>query len=166
MAIAINSSSSLTAIVPAVYGTATPVIDVGDGASSLGTAIAFSNVRSVVVNLVGTPKGGVTYSASGLMNELSQASIPAAAADKIDTQPQSQPRQAPEPLPPMLRHADGVSVPGLHESDPIYNSSGVLTPTRGIPAEAVTTFKGSPAQSEAAPIQFSPAVGTLIGTKV
>jgi len=160
MVTAINNS--VIAIVPAVNGNATPVIDVGDGPESLNAAIAFSDVRSVVVNLASAPKGGVTYSASGLINELSQASVPTAPAEKVNVQPQ--PLQQPEPLPPMLGRRDAAAIPGLHESDPIYTSSGVLTPTRGIPTDGISTFRGSSAPS-AAPIQFYPAVGSLIGTK-
>jgi hypothetical protein len=56
--------NSYSAIVPAVYGTATPVIDVGHGPSSVNATAALTDAGSIVVNLGSAPPGAVTYTVS------------------------------------------------------------------------------------------------------
>jgi len=75
MAIAINSS--FTASVPAAYGGSTPVIDLGLSPAAISTAVALTNAGSVVVSISGAPAGSVTYTAAGLLREISFAGVPA-----------------------------------------------------------------------------------------
>jgi len=72
--------NSYSAIVPAVYGTATPVIDVGHGPSSVNATAALTDAGSIVVNLGSAPPGAVTYTVSGLAHEMSRASPAPSAA--------------------------------------------------------------------------------------
>ena len=152
---AIEMNSSITAIVPAVYGSSTPVINVGDGASSLNAAVALADVRSVVVNLGTTPRGGVTYSAAGLADEMSQAMVPMAPVATTKTQ-----AEAPAPL-PVLGTATSTPQSGQHQSDALYTSSGVLMPSGAVPADVA----GSRSVGAAVPKTASASVGSLIGTR-
>ncbi|MBB3212072.1 hypothetical protein FHW67_001340 [Herbaspirillum sp. Sphag1AN] len=144
MAIGINNS--VTAIVPAVNGNATPVVDVGDGPGSLNALVALSDTRSVVVNLTGEPRGGVTYSASGLLSELSQTAVPSASpAEKVRSDTGSSTTAAVIPLLPGQSAAPAF--PGMHISDDFYDNTGALTPSRSapvaIPEELQVHFSGA-----------------------
>lgn len=150
MAIAINNS--VTAIVPAVNGNATPVVDVGDGPGSINTLVALSNTRSVVVNLAGEPRVGVTYSASGLVHELSQSSVVSTSpADKVRSDASSSASAAEVPLLPGQTAAPAFL--GMHSSDDFYDNTGVLMPGRSVPADLPADL--SPHFAAASPVAVS-----------
>ena len=165
MAIGINNS--VTAIVPAVNGTATPVVDVGDGPGSIDTLVALSDTRSVVVNLTGEPRGGVTYSASGLLSELSQTAVASSPApDKVRSDGRAPETAAVVPLLPGQSAAPAF--PGMHISDDFYDSSGALMPGRSVPAAIPEDLKphvsGAAAGGGATPVAVSHvAVGGGVG---
>lgn len=121
MAMSINNS--LTSIVPAVYGTATPVVDVDGGVASVNAAAALSSVRSVVVNLSGPVHGGVTYSAAGLVDEMSAPVLARAPASSPGAN-----RQAPPESP-----VTPASLPQTH-GPAFYNRSGLPEPASSLAA--------------------------------
>lgn len=139
MAIGINNS--VTAIVPAVNGNATPVVDVGDGPGALNTLVALSDTRSVVVNLAGEPRGGVTYSASGLLSELSQTAVASAPPpEKVRSETGTSTTAAVVPLLPGQSAAPAF--PGMHISDDFYDNTGVLMSGRSAPASVPEASRG------------------------
>src|SRR5450830_1260440 len=134
--------NSFSAIVPAVYGTATPVIDVGSGAGSVNAVAALTEAGSVVVNLGSPPSGAVTYTASGLAHEMSVGSAAPPAAASEQTKPSTSTATGPVPVePPMLGQVaqDARSNPApvlvsTDRADGVYDNSGAFKASAGAAA--------------------------------
>ena len=165
MAIAINSS--FTASVPAAYGGSTPVIDLGLSPAAISTAVALSNAGSVVVSISGAPAGPVTYTAAGLLREISFAGVPAQRPPPQAVQQQRQSSQAANSASADFPVNDGQqpdqSQPAV---DGVYNGSGVFTPTSGVSPQFAAVLRSDPGVSAvAANDSFaSGTVGTLVST--
>lgn len=116
MAIAINSTVS--ASVPAAYGASTPVIDFGRSPGLISTAMALARAGSVVLSLSGTPRGSVTYTATGLLHELALAN--------------------PETLSTVSPGDHGQSPGNLRLSEGFYNASGAFSIANPVSGGAAT----------------------------
>lgn len=171
MAIAINSS--FTASVPAAYGGSTPVIDLGVSPAAISTAVALNNAGSVVVSISGAPAGSVTYTAAGLLREISFAGVPAQKPPQQGVQQERQSSQAANAAKVSnLASADLPANDGQEADqsqpavDGVYNGSGVFTPTSGISPQFAAVLRSDPGLSAvAANDSFaSGVVGTLIST--
>jgi len=170
MAIAINSS--FTASVPAAYGGSTPVIDLGLGPAAISTAVALSNAGSVVVSISGAPAGSVTYTAAGLLREISFAAVPAQRPPPQAVQQERAPQERQSS--PAANSASAASPtndgPESDQSEPavdgVYNGSGVFTPTSGVSPQLATVLRSDPGfATVAANDSFaSGVVGTLVST--
>jgi hypothetical protein len=165
MAIAINSS--FTASVPAAYGGSTPVIDLGVSPAAISTAVALTNAGSVVVSISGAPAGSVTYTAAGLLREISFAGVPAQRPPPQIVQQERQSLQAANSGSAASPTNDGLesdqSEPAV---DGVYNGSGVFTPTSGVSPQFAAALRSDPGLSAvAANDSFaSGVVGTLVST--
>jgi hypothetical protein len=169
MAIAINSS--FTASVPAAYGGSTPVIDLGLSPAAISTAVALTNAGSVVVSISGAPAGSVTYTAAGLLREISFAGVPAQRPppQAVQQERQSSPaaNSASADASADLTANDGQqpdqSQPAV---DGVYNGSGVFTPTSGVSPQFAAVLRSDPGLAGvAANDSFaSGVVGTLVST--
>lgn len=174
MAIAINSS--FTASVPAAYGGSTPVIDLGLSPAAISTAVALTNAGSVVVSVSGAPAGSVTYTAAGLLREISFAGVPAqrpppqaVQQERVQQERQSSPvaNSASADASADLTANDGQqpdqSQPAV---DGVYNGSGVFTPTSGVSPQFAAVLRSDPGLAGvAANDSFaSGVVGTLVST--
>lgn len=129
MTIAINST--VTAIVPAAYGGNAPVIDLGQGSALISTAVALAKAGSVVLSLDSASRGVVTYTATGLLHELSVS------APSASTQPEWSGQVG--------SAASVVSALSGSEQagDGIYNGSGAFTAFISSPTVSVSTAYGS-----------------------
>jgi hypothetical protein len=155
MATAIHNSYS--AIVPAVYGTATPVIDVGHGAASINAAVALTDAGSVVVNLGSAPPGAVTYTASGLAHEMSLGSLAPAAAPVMPARvsaglaertvnptpgmPAQELQVAHGAAPPLM--ARGPALDGVYDGSGIFQSAGAARNDDALPDTGGVAVPGS-----------------------
>ncbi|MFJ9453379.1 hypothetical protein [Herbaspirillum sp. NPDC101397] len=170
MAIAINSS--FTASVPAAYGGSTPVIDLGLSPAAISTAVALTNAGSVVVSISGAPAGSVTYTAAGLLREISFASAPTQrpSPQVVRQERVPQERQSSQAANSASAAFPGNDVQQPDQSEPavdgVYNGSGVFTPTSGISPQFAAALRSDPGLSAvAANDSFaSGAVGTLVST--
>jgi len=169
MAIAINSS--FTASVPAAYGGSTPVIDLGLSPAAISTAVALTNAGSVVVSISGAPAGSVTYTAAGLLREISFAGVPAQRPPPQAVQQERQSSRAANSA-SADASADLTANDGQQPDqsqpavDGVYNGSGVFTPTSGVSPQFAAALRSDPGLSAvAANDSFaSGVVGTLVST--
>jgi hypothetical protein len=155
---------SYSAIVPAVYGTATPVIDVGHGPGSVDAVVAFTRAGSVVVNLGNAPPGAVTYTVGSLTHEMSSSSV--AAAEPVESAVRKpigvSATASSQSFDQDVDAQDSVPAPvimGSDASDGVYDGSGIFTPTM--------VFAANPVQlpgNAAAGADSGNAVGSLVST--
>ena len=165
MAIAINSS--FTASVPAAYGGSTPVIDLGLSPAAISTAVALTNAGSVVVSISGAPAGAVTYTAAGLLREISFSGVSAPRPSPQVVQQERQPSAAANSTSAGSPANDGQQPDQSQPSvDGVYNGSGVFTPTSGLSPQVAGVLRSDPGLSAiAANDSFvTGVVGTLVST--
>ncbi|AKZ63618.1 hypothetical protein F506_13935 [Herbaspirillum hiltneri N3] len=167
MAIAINSS--FTASVPAAYGGSTPVIDLGLSPAAISTAVALTRAGSVVVSISGAPAGSVTYTAAGLLREISFAGVSGQRPPPQVVPQERKSSQAANSASADLPRNDGREPDQAQPAvDGVYNGSGVFTPTSGVSPQFAAVLRSDPGLSAvaiAANDSFaSGVVGTLVST--